>query len=205
MWLDLTWCASCSVRLLDSSITNISARNQLLALTDHCLSFYLSFYKVGQPPLYVTFSIHSLVCPFVQAGDIARCFFHFFEILIFWVVRRVKVQKTDQKWQKIVALHFSGSLHDMMSFVTHKCKMMISPDCFFIFSKCLIFLVVRRLKGQKMAQNDKMAQNSVCCTLYVRNCTTYDCGFWNTCVKWYLQQVFSFFQNFDFSGFGWML
>ena len=43
----------------------------------------------------------------------------------------------------------------MMSFVTHKCKMMISPDCFSIFSKCLIFLVVGRVKGQKMAQNDK--------------------------------------------------
>ena len=54
------------------------------------------------------------------------------------------------------------------------------------------------LKRQKMAQNDK----KFCLTLYLRNCTSYDCGFWYTCVKWwYLQQFFSFFQKSDFSGF----
>ena len=45
----------------------------------------------------------------------------------------------------------------------------------------------------------------ICLTLYLRNCTSYDCGFWYTCVKWwYLQQFFfffSFFQNSDFLGF----
>ena len=49
-----------------------------------------------------------------------------------------------------------------------------------------------------MAKNDK----KFCLTLYLRNCTSYDCGFWYTCVKWwYLQQIFSFFQKPDFSGF----
>ena len=40
-------------------------------------------------------------------------------------------------------------------------------------------------------------------TLYLRNCTSYDCGFWYTCVKWWYPQqyFFSFFQNSDFSGF----
>ena len=53
-------------------------------------------------------------------------------------------------------------------------------------------------KRQKMAQNDK----KFCLTSYLRNCTSYDCGFWYTCVKWwYLQQIFSVFQKSDFSGF----
>ena len=49
-----------------------------------------------------------------------------------------------------------------------------------------------------MAQNEKKS----CLTSYLRNCTSYDCGFWYTCVKWwYLQQFFSFFQKSDFSVF----
>ena len=40
-----------------------------------------------------------------------------------------------------------------------------------------------------------MTKNYVCLTPYLRNCTSDDCGFWYTCVKWwYLQHfVFSFF------------
>ena len=49
-----------------------------------------------------------------------------------------------------------------------------------------------------MVQNDK----KFCLTSYLRNCTSYDCGVWYTCVtRWYLQQIFSFFQKSDFSGF----
>ena len=51
--------------------------------------------------------------------------------------------------------------------------------------------------GQKMAQNDI----KFCLTLYLSNCTSYECVFWYTCVKWYLQQSFLFFQKSDFSGF----
>ena len=42
-----------------------------------------------------------------------------------------------------------------MSFMVHLCKMIISPGVFFIFFKIMIFSVVRRVKGQKMNQNDK--------------------------------------------------
>ena len=41
------------------------------------------------------------------------------------------------------------------SFVVHKWKMIISPGIFFYFFKILIFWVVRRVKRQMMAQNDK--------------------------------------------------
>ena len=59
------------------------------------------------------------------------------------------------------------------------------------------------VKGQKMAQNDNITKNSVCLTLYLRSCTSYDCGFWYTYFEWlYLQQYFHFFQN---SVFLWVL
>ena len=49
-----------------------------------------------------------------------------------------------------------------------------------------------------MTQNDK----KFCLTSYLSNCTSYECDFWYTCVKWwYLQQFVSFCQNSDFSGF----
>ena len=50
-----------------------------------------------------------------------------------------------------------------------------------------------QLKWQKMAQNDK--KNCVCLILFLRNCTSYNCDFWCTFLKWwYLQQSFSFFK-----------
>ena len=42
-----------------------------------------------------------------------------------------------------------------------------------------------------MAQNNN---NKKILTPYLRNCTSYDCGFWYTCLKWwYLQQCFFHF------------
>ena len=85
-------------------------------------------------------------------------------------------------------------------FLLHKFKMMTSPDAFFIFSKFWFSGLLGRgeNKGKKWP---KMTKKN-CLTPYLRNCTSYDCGFWYTCVKWwYLQQFFSFFQKSDFSGF----
>ena len=53
---------------------------------------------------------------------------------------------------------------------------------FFLFFKILIFWVLRRVKEQKMAWNDK---NFVLCTLYLRNHTSYDFDLCCTCVKGY--------------------
>ena len=41
---------------------------------------------------------------------------------------------------------------------------------------------------------------SICCAPYLKNCTSSDYNFWYKCAKWYLQLLFSFFQNFDFLG-----
>ena len=56
-----------------------------------------------------------------------------------------------------------------------------------------------RSQGRKWP---KMAKNSISLHISGTNCTSYDCVFWYTIVKWrYLQQFFSFFQKSNFSGF----
>ena len=39
---------------------------------------------------------------------------------------------------------------------------------------------------------------SVCHAAYLRNCTSSNHNLWYTNLKWYLQVIFSFFQNLDF-------
>ena len=100
------------------------------------------------------------------------------------------------------ALHIWVSIyHKMVLFVTQVENDEISRF-FFIFLKLWFSGLLRGggrgVIGQKMTQNDK----KFCLALYLRNCASYDCGFWYTFVKWwYLQQFFSFFQKFDFLGF----
>ena len=116
------------------------------------------------------------------------------------------VGQKSKKWPEMTKKYVCASTlylskhtsHDSV-FSLHKFKMMTSENAFFIskfwFSGLLGW---RGLKRKKMAQNDKKCS----LTLYLRNCTSDDCGFWNTCVKWwYLQQRFSFFLKSDFSGF----
>ena len=50
---------------------------------------------------------------------------------------------------------------------------------FLHFFQILIFGVIRRVKGQKVAQNDK---NNMSVALHRRH-TSYDCDFWYTSVK----------------------
>ena len=81
------------------------------------------------------------------------------------------------------------------SFAVQKCKMMISPDAFFIFSKFWFLSVVR---GQKMAQNDKRfcLSHSVSQKPYIIYC-----GFWYTCKIMISQQFFHFFKILIFQVF----
>ena len=104
-------------------------------------------------------------------------FFHFFKILIFWVVRGVKGQKTVQNDKK------QEPYMIWLSFMVHMCKMIISGffhppylrnhtsfvscDCqlwyfqnekisrnFLLFFKYVIFWVIGVVKEQKTVQND---------------------------------------------------
>ena len=97
----------------------------------------------------------------------------------------------------VQALHSWVSIHHMIVFF---CCTSLKwwHQCFFDLFKILVFWVVRveGVKSQKMAQSDK----KICITSYLRNFTSYDCGFWYTCVKWwYLQKnFFHFFESLIF-------
>ena len=124
--------------------------------------------------------------------------FLFSKFWFFWVVRLVKRQKMTRKDKKLCPLCLISQEPYIIwsAFMVHLCKMM--------FFKILIFWVVRGRgwggeEGWRAKNGPKWQKNSVCITPYLRNHTLYDCGFWHTCVKWwYLQQLFSFFQNFVF-------
>ena len=128
-----------------------------------------------------------------------RGFFHFFKILIFWVVSGVKVQKMAQNDKKLCLLHsISQEAYIIwLWFLVH----VWNDDIFryfFSFFQVVIFWDISGVKGQKMTQNGK----KFCLTLCLRNCASYDCSVWCTYAKWwYLQQSFSYFQNYHFFGF----
>ena len=70
-----------------------------------------------------------------------------------------KWAKSSPKW-KITIIHLSHAISQeqysvWLWFLIHLCKMIIAPGIFFHFFKILIFWVFRRVKGQKIVQNDK--------------------------------------------------
>ena len=60
------------------------------------------------------------------------------------------------------------------------CKMMISSVVFHFF-EVLVFWAVRRVEGQKIAQNEN--NNYIRHVPYLRNSIAYDHNFWYTFVK----------------------
>ena len=88
------------------------------------------------------------------------CFFsHFSQILIFRVNSGVKGQKKKKglKMKKIlsVTLHISETIHDMIIIYGTLMENDNISRSFFLFFKILIFWVVRGVKRQNMAQNEK--------------------------------------------------
>ena len=67
---------------------------------------------------------------------------------------------------------------------------------FFSFFQNLNFLG----PGQR-AKSGPEWQKNLSVSLYLRNRTSYNCDFWYTCVKWYLQQILSFFKILIFGVF----
>ena len=95
-----------------------------------------------------------------------------------------------------VAHHISKTLyhHLILSFGTLMCKMIISPG-FFQFFLILIFRAVTRLKGQKIAQNEK--KNDIWHTISQEQYSIwsrwlYDQDFWFSFVEWLFSQKFDF-------------
>ena len=124
-----------------------------------------------------------------------------FKILVFWVVRGLKGQKTVQNDKNFCLLHLIFQepyiIYDLHLWYTCMYKRITSPVIFFIYFQNLVFRViggmevrVEVVKAQKWSTRTKYF---VCLTPYLKNRTSYDCDFWYTCVKWwYLQQIFSF-------------
>ena len=93
----------------------------------------------------------------VENDNISRPFFQFFNILNFWVVRDVTGQEkvpTDKNFCQPCSVSQEPYIM-WFSFMVHMCEVIISPGCFFIFFKILIFQVFRGVKVKKMVQNGK--------------------------------------------------
>ena len=86
----------------------------------------------------------------------------------FWFSRLVgKGEKIAQNDKKCCLLHLiSQELYiTWPSLVVHKCKMVISPGIFLLYSKFWFFGLLGGSKGEKWP---KMTKNLACCTLYLR-------------------------------------
>ena len=99
--------------------------------------------KIMSIILYISGTIHHMIVIYGTHvwNDISWHFFHFFKSLIFWVVRRVKGQKTVQNNKKFCPYcSISQEPYIMwLSFMLHMCKMIISPGSFFIILKFWFF------------------------------------------------------------------
>ena len=109
-----------------------------------------------------------------------------------WTLSVQKDHKVIFKWCALLCMSLFPSFHlssqepciIWLSFLVLMNKMIISQGVFFIFILVLVSWAATGVKGQKIMS----------LTPYLRNCTSYDYGFWYTCVKWsYLRQ---FFGNF---------
>ena len=85
-----------------------------------------------------------------------------------------------------------------LSFMVHLWKMIISPGVFFFFFKILIFWVVRGVKRQKMAQNEKKLCLS--CSISQESYTIWFSFMVHLCKMIIFPRVFFFFSKFWFSG-----
>ena len=113
-----------------------------------CLSHCIS-----EEPYIIWFSFMVQTCKMIISPGFCFIFskFWFFRFLKGWKCKKM-VQK-DKKF--CLSCSISQEPYIMwLSFMVQICKMIISSGVFLNF-KILIFHVVRVLKGQKMAQNDK--------------------------------------------------
>ena len=105
----------------------------------------------------------------------------FFQFLIFGANSGVKGQNMSQNDRKLYVAPISQEAYTTWSrFLVQIYKMITSSYAFFIFSKFWFY----RLLGGKRAKNGPRGQKNLSVSLYLRNRTSYDCGFWYKCVKW---------------------
>ena len=121
--------------------------------------------------------------------------FFIFQILIFLIIKEVKRQKKAQNDKKLSLLcSMSQEPYIIwLSFIVNLCKIDNIFRLCICFIKILFFWVGRGGAGGKRAKNGPKLQKILSVSLYRRYQSSYDCGFWYTCVKWwYLWQFFYF-------------
>ena len=132
-------------------------------------------------------------------------FFLHFQIFIFGINSGVKGQKMAQNYKKKIVLYSISreAYIKWLWFLVHMCKMMISPDAFFIFLKfwfswLLLGVGVGGVKWQKMAHDDKKLclSHSISQGMYV----IWLCFLVHLCKMIYLA-IFFHFSKFWFFGF----
>ena len=148
----------------------------------------IQLWKVNSYPVSISQESHICLSFVVRKCKMLINSGVFFIFSKFWYFRLLGVSKGKKRPKITKRLCLSCLISQepyiiWFSFMVHMCKRIMSPGAFYMVN----------------GKNDK---NYVWLTLYLWNRTSYDCGFWLTCVKWwYLQQFFSFFQNSDFLGF----
>ena len=129
-------------------------------------------------------------------------FYIYIYISIFWAVRGVRGQKIGQneKCQLQPSNAISQEQYSLWSWFWYTCVKWYLQEFFVIFLYIFIFWAVRGSKRAKMAQDDKKF-----CLLHFVSREPY--VIWlsfmllhlcYSCVKWHIQEFFSFFQSFDF-------
>ena len=83
------------------------------------------------------------------------------------------------RWSNVHTRYFFYILIFLLSGtqVVHKCKMIISPDVFLVFSKFRFFGLLGESESKKWS---KMTKNAVRRVLYLTNHTSYDLHLWYT-------------------------
>ena len=108
---------------------------------------------------YISVTIHYMIVIFgthVWNDDISKSFIHFFKLLVFQVVCEVKGQKLAQNDKKLCLLcSISQESYIYDRYLGYTSVKWWYFQVFFYFFKILFFQIVRRDKGQKMAQKDK--------------------------------------------------
>ena len=93
-------------------------------------------YSISQESYIIWFLFIVLMCKMIISPGV---FFHYFKILIFWVVKVQKMTQNDKK----ISHYISQELYLIwLWFLVYMCIMMISPAFFFFFFhffKILIF------------------------------------------------------------------
>ena len=128
--------------------------------------------------------------------------FFFIHIFIFWAARRVKgqiVAKDDKKKKSVCCIWYLSNHISYDCHLWYTCVNNISRSFFHLF-KILIFWIVSRVKGQKIAQNYKKNSVMICSAWYIKNHTSWLPSLVHKCKIILSPGIFLFFQNFGFLG-----